>query len=377
MAITDYLEALGTNVAGLGLPTRGRTPPVITGLTSALSGYAGGAKLKRGMEEGRRLNAAKREFESRVGISYDIFAKLPADAQESILKNTGVTPDPYSQTGLDQFGGRTMQQLDTEGAPGRTAPASGSGIFEGLGGLDVGPQQQGPDLPPLNLFGKSGAPRAAAVNSYLGSEAGTSSVQQSLIESRASLDTYRKARLDQFETEMAGRADLRKSQIDRNRAAIKAMKALADRRTKPDEPIEDWEVGVGRSMGLMIPKGVAPTRSQFERILKFNRPAMAVVGRSDDLALAARKAEIEAGIEFDDKKLAEWIGRHTTDLRALAGDTAPGIVLEAVKKQLQAMRRAPDLFYAPAAGEEDEESGEIPGALEDEEDYEEDDEEVR
>lgn len=365
MPITDYLEALGTGIGELGVAKRGHTPAAVTGLASALTGFATGAKIKRAQETGRALVQAKRDFEAKVGVNYDIFAKLPSDAQESILKRSGVVPDPYSQTPLDQFGGRTAEQLETQGAPGRTAPASGTGVFEGLGGLPVGNQQVGPDLPPLGLLGKSGTARAGAVQSYLGQGTEIDPTKQSLID-------YRKNRLDQFEREMADRALLRKSQRDRNAASIKAMKALTDRRSKPDEPIDPWEVTVGRSMGLMIPKGVTPTRSQYNNLLKFNKPAMAVVGRIDDLAQDARKAEITAGKNFNDKLLAEWVARHTSDIPALAGDTAPALVLQGVKEQLKVYRAAPSSFFTPASGEGDGESDQIPGELEDDEEPDED-----
>jgi len=367
MSVRDYLETFGGAVGELGIPNRRFASPLATGVSSALASFAYGSRMKRGLEEGRRFQAAKAQFEAKVGIPYELFAKLSGTAQTEIMRNVGMLPDPYNAPIGGEFGDRSVTELNTMGAPGRMAPAAGVGAFEGLGGLSVGEQQAGPSLPPLDLYGKTGPGRTAAIDRYLGVEPPVALGTQSLID-------YRNQRLDMLRGETRGRKLLRQSQIDRNRASIKAMEALTQRRARPDAAVDPWEIEVGRAMGLMIPQGVTPTRSQLDGLLKYNRPAMAVISKSDELAMAIRQAEIERGVTLSEKEIDKLIANNSPELEALAGPNSIPILSRGVKAQLLYLRQSPNSFFTPAGGpetetaeDEDLNNNGIPDYLEDEE----------
>jgi len=354
--VSDYLEAVGGQVGAMGLPSRRYSSPLETGLSSALSGFSAGSKFKRAMGTARKLDSQKKAFEAKTGMSYDLFVKLGSAAQQEILKHSGVVADPYSQNALPDFGGRTAQELDYGGAPGRTDTVPrGTGVFSGLGDTTV---QVGPPLPPLKSVGAGS--RAGLMDRYLGVEAPVSEKDQSLIDYRTAGAKIRGA-------ESTARIDLMKKRGDLAVQQTAATRALAANRGKADVPAPDWMVQAGRRLGLMLPEGVPVTKGNIETMLKFNRPAQAVILRISDLVEGARDAELKAGKQLSDEQLARYVKMQTTELGALAGPTASQIVLDAVKSQMATLRSQAE--HPPAdEGDHTVDEGDLPPEYDDTQD---------
>lgn len=362
MAIGNFLEDMGTSVTQQGLANRRYQSPVAVGLESALGGFAAGQGFKRA----RALRAAQKDFENKIGMNYELFSKLSGAAQAEILKHSGVVSDPMDQP-LAQFGGQSFKQVQYGGAPSPTETAPGTGAF--AGGLlpnapddpAAGEVQTGPPLPPTELLGAAGA--AKAIDRYQGVQGQVDPTKQSLID-------YRNKRLDQFGQDAERRARESRARIGLMGDQRKAINALTKNRQRPDRPVEPWEAATARQMGVPIPEGVTPTRSAFDRAMKYNKPAGAVIMSIDRLSSLAREAEITMRRKLTDKELDNVIQRETGQLPALAGPNAVGIVLQGVKQQLESLRRQPDVWNTPAAGsdqgdsEDPEANQDVPDQLE-------------
>ena len=347
----DALEAAGSVLNESKLASRRYASPAARGLAAGVGGLASGFAMRRALDEARKLKAAQSDFEGKIGIPFSIFSKLSDKAQTEILQNSGILSSPDTQP-VEGFGGRSLRDLETQGAPSPEAMATGTGAFAGELARAV---QTGPPMAPLSLYGKSGTGRSAAIDRYLGVEKPVSPTDQSLIESRTAATARGERGLALRTTESAARV----AQI---KASTDALRALAVNRKKPDAPVEDWELVAARSMGVPIPEGVTVSRKVFnDWATKFSKPVGAVVTQIDRLAQLARQEEITSGQPLSDRELQEVISRQTATLTAIAGDTAPGIVLEGVKKRLLALRSTPDVYSTPAAepetGEEEADEG--------------------
>ena len=360
MAIEDFLEALGTGVNGMGLQRQPYQPALGTGVASALGGFATGMKLRRALADARRLKNARDQFSQTTGIDYDLFAKLPSDAQTQILKNKGLIDDPANHP-LEQFGGRTMTQLENQGIPPQTAPAMGTGAFEGLGGLGVGDQMTGPNgVGMVPLKGVTGKARADVMQNYLnqgapqGQPAGMTP------------NEYRKFRLDQLERATRSNIELNDAKRRETLQRIKYIRNNDARRSNPNAPVDDWEVDMARNMGVDIPVGVKPTRKQFDTAIKLKPQAVgAVLMRTNEMADAIHQAEVQRGVKMTDKQIQDFVAQQGADLGTIAGPSAIGIATGGVKAKLKGMRQQPDWMYKPA---EDEDKTAVPDSLEEQDD---------
>lgn len=348
MGIGDFLEPLGSTVAQLGMPTRRNTPALVTGLSTAAvaAGNAIRHKRARGLEKKSALD--RKAVEDRIGVPYDFFLKLSKEAQTEILRNAGLGD---SEPSLPEFGGRTMRDLELGGAPAKTEMAGGSGVFSGV---PEAPVQTGPALPPLK--GVTGKARLDAMQAYLGGspEVGISPKDESLIRARAD-ETARRAKL------LPGQIRLNDARTRQAEASAAAMRALGKNRASAGAPISDGLRNVAKQMGVIVPDGPV-SQSEFKELMKFNRPASAVVGRTSDLSYSIREAELEDGREWTDQEIAKFVQQQTTDLPALSGPNATQIVATAVKTEVATLRR----LYSTGVLKEQKDTGTgVPDSLDD------------
>jgi hypothetical protein len=297
--------------------------------------------MERAMRAARALQEQQHAFEARIGVPYEFFSKLPADAQTSILKNKGIVPDPENDP-ISLFGGRTMHQLMTQGIPGTpatestlqagpmpTPPPFEPGTVEGPRppGLPASPGTAA--IPPFSLFNPEQRGNVAASAANL--ELPVSPQDKALADYR----NAERARIEKLTPLEAGLRTAQTGAADATAAAARALQAQRERENAPTPPAL---LQMAKKFGVPIDPNVPIPLWQYREATKYNKSIGAVLDRTDELTAALEQKESDSGVQFSDDEIDHFVDIAAGDVAAISGKAGIQIIKYSVKEQIKASR---------------------------------------